>query len=94
MISYEAAVEVRGAILDLNESVGTGLSEVRDTLAQMGATAQQAPVPQSSVELSQTAKGATQVAVKCYAANAEDAANQAQQIYDRLVATYAPSEQP
>ena len=46
------------------------------------------PEPQSSVELSQTARGATQVTVKVYAASAEDAAQQAQALYDALVAKY------
>jgi len=45
-------------------------------------------VPQSSVELSQTAKGATQVCVKTYAATTAEAAAIAQQTYDALVARY------
>lgn len=46
------------------------------------------PAPMSSVTLSQTARGLTQVEVKCYAADPEEAAQQATALYDRLTALY------
>ena len=49
------------------------------------------PVPQSSVELSQTAKGTTTVTVKVYAATADEAASLAQRLYDELTVKYASS---
>jgi len=42
------------------------------------------------VELSQTAKGATQVTVKAYAASADEAAATAQRLYDTITGKYAP----
>lgn len=47
------------------------------------------PTPQSSIELSQTAKGTTTVTVKVYAADPDEAAAKAQELYDLLCARYA-----
>jgi hypothetical protein len=49
------------------------------------------PAPQSSVELAQTAKGATTVTVKVYAATPDEAATLAARVYDELTARYAPA---
>ncbi len=65
-----------------------------DALDRLGALAQQTPAPSSSVELSQTARGATQVQVKVYAADIETAAARAQELYDQLVAKYAAAVAP
>lgn len=50
---------------------------------------QQNPAPQSSVTLSQTAKGLTQVEVKAYGTDLDEVAARAQAQYDRLCAVYA-----
>lgn len=47
------------------------------------------PAPQSSVELSQTAKGATQVCCKVYGSDPEAAMVEAIRLYDQLVKRYA-----
>jgi len=65
-----------------------------DVLERLGALAQQTPAPSSSVELSQTAKGATQVTVKAYAASADEAAATAQRLYDAITGKYAPKVEP
>ncbi len=65
-----------------------------DVLERLGALAQQTPAPSSSVELSQTAKGATQVTVKAYAASADEAAATAQRLYDTITGKYAPKVEP
>lgn len=52
------------------------------------------PAPMSSVELVQGAKGDTRVTVKVYAADPDEAARQAQALYDRLTADYAMRGQP
>lgn len=68
----------------------TTTDQLAEALARLAALATQAPAPQSSVELSQTAKGTTTVTVKAYAANADEAAATAQRLYDELVTRYAP----
>jgi hypothetical protein len=46
----------------------------------------------SSVQLEQSAKGPPRVTVKVYGANPIEAAKNAVQLYDRLVAKYAAAE--
>lgn len=46
------------------------------------------PAPQSSVQIEQAAKGPPRMTVKVYAASADEAAEIATVIYDRLVARY------
>jgi len=65
-----------------------------DALERLGALAQQAQAPSSSVELSQTAKGTTTVTVKAYAASADEAAATAQRVYDTITGKYAPKVEP
>jgi len=67
----------------------TTTDHLAQVLDRLGALAQQTPAPSSSVELSQTAKGATQVTVKAYAASADEAAATAQRLYDELTGKYA-----
>ncbi len=69
----------------------TTTDQLADALARLAALATQAPAPQSSVELSQTAKGATTVTVKAYAASADEAAATAQRLYDELTSRCAPA---
>lgn len=52
------------------------------------------PAPQSSVTLTQGAKGDTRVEVKVYSATVSEAADLAQKQYDALVAYYAQGGQP
>jgi len=68
--------------------------QLAEAIQRLAALAQQPAQPQSSVELSQTAKGATQVAVKAYAANADEAAATAQRLYDAITGKYAPKIEP
>lgn len=70
----------------MNETAGT--YEAGNGVATVLAN----PAPQSSVTLSQTAKGLTQVEIKCYAATVEEAARIAQEAYDTLCAKYARPE--
>lgn len=77
-------------------TTATLLDRIRhlEALAErLGALAQQ-PTSLSSVELSQTAKGATQVTVKSYANDLHNAADLAQELYDQLTAKYATAVQP
>ena len=60
----------------------------------LGALARQNPEPQSSVELSQTAKGLTTATVKVYAADPFAASEAAQELYDNLVAKYKVEATP
>lgn len=46
------------------------------------------PAPQSSIEITQSAKGDARVTVKVYAADPDEAAAKAQQLYDALLAKY------
>lgn len=64
------------------------------TTTPAGATVLANPAPQSSVTLSQTAKGLTQCEVKVYASDPEEAARQATALYDSLVQRYAREAQP
>jgi hypothetical protein len=59
-------------------------------VTEIAAVALQNPIPQSSVELSQTAKGGTQACVKIYGPDPERAMLEAIRLYDLLVAKYAP----
>ena len=52
----------------------TPTDRLAEVLDRLGALAQQTPAPSSTVELSQTTKGATHVTVKAYAASADEAA--------------------
>ena len=61
------------------------LGQIRDA----SALGQVNPAPMSSVTLSRTARGATQVEVKCYAADIDEAAARATALYDTLTAMYA-----
>ncbi len=67
--------------------------QLAEAIQRLAALAQQPAQPQSSVELSQTAKGATQV-VKAYAASADEAAATAQRVYDTITGKYAPKVEP
>ncbi len=58
--------------------------QLAEAIQRLTALAQQPAQPQSSVELNQTAKGATQVCVKAYAASADEAAATAQRLYDTI----------
>ena len=73
--------------------VAESIAELRDALKALAAVAQQ-PTSLSSVELGQTAKGATQVSVKVYSANPRGAAHEAQALYDELVAKYRQEATP
>ena len=68
-----------------------GLQEIRNAIAALGATAQQAE-PLVSIELAQTAKLTTTVAVKCRGMNARATADETMAIYDELVSRYAPKD--
>ncbi len=68
----------------------TTTDQLAEAIQRLAALAQQPTQPQSSVELSQTAKGATQVTVKAYAASADEAAATAQRVYDAIAGKYAP----
>lgn len=65
-----------------------GIAEVIKSLAVL---AQQPSEPQSSVELTQNAKGATQITVKVYHRDPDQAAATAQRLYDDLATTYRAS---
>jgi hypothetical protein len=47
------------------------------------------PAPQSSIEITQSAKGDARITVKVYAADPLEAARTAQQLYDTLTARFA-----
>ncbi len=72
----------------------TTTDQLAEAIQRLAALAQQPAQPQSSVELSQTAKGATQVTVKAYAASADEAAATAQRVYDTITGQYAPKVEP
>jgi NAD-specific glutamate dehydrogenase len=59
-------------------------------VGRLAAIAAQASEPQSSIELSQNAKGNTQVTVKVYHREPIIALARAKEIYDALLADYAP----
>ena len=84
---YGDGLSIDGAV------VAESIAELRDALKALVAVAQQ-PTSLSSVELSQTAKGATQVAVKVYGSDPRAAAEQAQGLYDELVAKYRQEATP
>jgi hypothetical protein len=69
-------------------TLAADLAILRAEVQRLGALAQQSTEPQSSVELSQNAKGATQIVVKVYAPMPAAAADMAQQLYDALRARY------
>ncbi len=64
------------------------IDALAQAIAALAATAQSPGEPQSSVELVQNSKGATQIAVKVYHRDPQQAAAAAQALYDSLVATY------
>jgi tRNA-dihydrouridine synthase len=68
--------------------IGRQLEGIGDAVKRLAAVAQQSSEPQSSVELVQNAKGATQIAVKVYHREPEQAAATAQQLYDELASRY------
>jgi hypothetical protein len=68
--------------------IGRQLESIAEALKRLSALAQQSNEPQSSVELVQNAKGATQIAVKVYHREPEQAAATAQQLYDELASRY------
>jgi hypothetical protein len=70
------------------EQLGHQIEALGEAVRRLGATAQQPGEPQSSIDLSQTAKGATQVAVKVYSSDAHQAANVAQELFDQLTGRY------
>ncbi len=72
----------------------TTIDQLAEAIQRLAALAQQPAQPQSSVELSQTAKGATQATVKAYAASADEAAATAQRLYDTITGKYAPKVEP
>jgi hypothetical protein len=69
----------------------TELAGIHDALKRQVALAQQNPTSPSSVEIEQLAKPGTppKITVKVFATDVDEAAARAQQLYDRLVATYA-----
>ena len=67
------------------------LAAIADAVKRLAALAQQPSDPQSSVELVQNAKGATQIAVKVYHRDPRQAADTAQALYDELATTYRAS---
>jgi hypothetical protein len=75
-----------------NGTTAAQLAGIHDVLQRLAAVAQQEQAPQLSVELSRNAKGQTQVTVKVYSPIPGAAADQAQQLYDALVARYAMPE--
>ena len=62
-----------------------------EAIRRLAAIAQQPAEPQSSVELTQNAKGVTQIVVKVYDRDPEQASATAQRLYDELAATYRTS---
>jgi hemoglobin-like flavoprotein len=64
------------------------IDALAEAITALAATAQQPAEPQSSVELVQNSKGATQIAVKIYHRDPQQAAAAAQVLYDELAATY------
>jgi len=68
--------------------------QLAEAIQRLAALAQQPAQPQSSVELSKTARGTTTVTVKAYAASADEAAATAQRVYDAITGKYAPKVEP
>ena len=60
-----------------------------EAIDKLGALAQTAPAPQSSVELTCDSKGNVKPVVKAYAPTVEEAAARAEAEFDRLLAKYA-----
>jgi hypothetical protein len=71
--------------------LGQELATIADAVKRLAATAQQPSEPQSSVELVQNSRGATQIAVKVYHRDPRQAADTAQALYDELATTYRAS---
>jgi len=67
------------------------LEGIGEAIKRLAILAQQPAEPQSSIELTQNAKGATPIVVKVYDREPEQAAATAQRLYDELVATYRAS---
>jgi len=77
---------------DLNARlIGRQLEGIGEAIKRLATLAQQPAEPQSSVELTQNAKGATQIVVKVYDRDPQQAAPTAQHLYDELAATYRAS---
>lgn len=79
----------------IDEYTSREIVGINNSLKHIAAVALQNPIPQSSVELSQTAKGGTQVCVKVYGPDPERAMLEAIRLYDLLRARYPqPGGQP
>jgi hypothetical protein len=75
----------------LNQRPTLELADLHAALARLAAVAQQSAEPQSSVQIEQAAKPGCppRITVKVYAASPVLAAEEAQHLYDALVARYA-----
>jgi hypothetical protein len=72
--------------------LGQQIEALREAIQRVGAVAQQPAEPQSSVEISQNAKGATQIAVKVYHRDPVEASTLAQGLYDQLAHRYGGTD--
>ena len=77
-----------------NGTTAAELAGIHGALVRLAAVAQQPADPQSSVQIEQAAKPGQppRITVKVYAPMPGAAADQAQQLYDALVARYAQTE--